>query len=375
MNEARAKRPRIAVIRTSSIGDVVLASACLDLATKMGIDVVWLGRDPALSLLKAAWPDVRFIDMPRSISKFNLADFFTNLGPVDAVVDLQTNLRSHGLLRFFKKRGVRCVSARKYQRRRVLLILMARFRQRIHPTQTNLVSEKFRQFKVMLDAFVKAAIYCGINPEDIADNIGQTKPNLGLIAKKPITGSWGHDLKFGNWIAIAPGASYSTKQAPIALWQESLATFLNSNPDHAAYGLLIAGSDSDRKSTVELLDQIDWPGPALNLAGKLSLVETAQALSKVKVLLTNDSGLLHIAESVGTPVIAVFGPTTENFGFPPWHPNSRVFSSPIGCRPCSKHGQHPCRYGDKLCFESINTQAVGRATASICSEVGDGKGL
>ncbi len=365
MTDKKPKTIRIAVIRTSSIGDVVLASACLNLAAKLGVEVVWLGREPSLGLLKAAWPNVPFIVVPQNLSKLNRTDFFASVGPIDAVVDLQTNLRSRALLRLFKKRAIRGVSSRKFQRRRLFLILAARWRNRVVPTDTTLKNERFRQYKVMLEAFAKALVYCGLKPKTIAAQLVRARPDLSSLANKPIESSWGHDLRFGTWIAIAPGASYPTKQAPLALWKESLSTLLELKSEQASSGLLITGSDTDRKSAVELLDSLDWHGPVLNMAGKLSLVETAQALSKVKVLLTNDSGLLHIAESVGTPVLAVFGPTSEEFGFPPWREESQVFSSPIGCRPCSKHGKSPCRYGDKLCFEAIATQAIGQATLKL----------
>jgi ADP-heptose:LPS heptosyltransferase len=375
LSDKKPKTIRIAVIRTSSIGDVVLASACLNLAAKLGVEVVWLGREPALGLLKMAWPDVSCVVVPQTISKLSMTDFFASVGSVDVVVDLQTNLRSRALLRLFRKRGVQSVSSRKFQRRRLFLILAARLRSRTVPTDTTLKSERFRQYKVMLDAFAKALIYCGLKPKVIAPLLVQARPDLSTLAKKPIESSWGNDLKFGTWIAIAPGASYPTKQAPLALWKESLSAFSELQSDHptppSTIGLLITGSDTDRKPAVELLDSLDWQGPVLNMAGKLSLVETAQALSKVKVLLTNDSGLLHIAESVGTPVLAVFGPTSEDFGFPPWRKESQVFSSPIGCRPCSKHGKAPCRYGDKLCFEAIATKTIGQVAINLSTQVSE----
>lgn len=361
------KLPRIAVIRTSSIGDVVLASACLDLAKRLEIEVVWIGREPAMSLLKAGWPDVTFFTLPQSISQFQASTFFKELGPIDVVVDLQTNLRSKSIVRLFKKRGVPTISAHKYQRRRLLMIAAARIRQRILPIQIRPGADNFRQYKEMLQAFAKAAVYAGIEPERLSVELPLARPNLSLIAQTTVEASWVHELKFGDWIALAPGASYPTKQSPIRLWTEALETVVHLKPEAAVCGLFLAGSELDRKFALEVLDQLNWRGPVLNMAGKLTLVETAQALAKMRVLLTNDSGLLHIAESVGTPVVAIFGPTSEDFGFPPWRPESVVFSSPTGCRPCSKHGKKTCRFHDKLCFEAVNTLAVGSAAAKLIS--------
>lgn len=365
MSALTVKKPRIAVIRTSSIGDVVLASACLDLAQRLDVEVVWLGREPALSLLRAAWPAVTFLSMPQTISDFQTTDFFKDLGPIQAVVDLQTNLRSKALVRLLRRRGVFSVTSSKQQRRRFFIIAMAYMRQRVLPTITQPVADRFRQYKEMLNAFARALVSVGVDPEILAPQLDRAHPNLAALASEPILGSWGNELKFGDWIGIAPGASYQTKQTPIGVWVEVLETFVRLKPDAVACGLFIAGNEADRKVALELLDRLHWKGPVLNMAGKLTLVETGQALAKMRVLLTNDSGLLHIAESVGTPVIAIFGPTSEQFGFAPWRPESTVFSSPAGCRPCSKHGKKLCRFDDKLCFESVNTLAVGAAAARL----------
>jgi ADP-heptose:LPS heptosyltransferase len=122
--------------------------------------------------------------------------------------------------------------------------------------------------------------------------------------------------------------------------------------------LVFFGDDQDRQAALKLADSLNWSGPVLNLAGRLSLWETAVALRETSSLLSNDSSLGHIAEAVDTPTGILFGPTIESFGFAPRMRQSRAFSTLLGCRPCSKHGKITCRYGDKLCFTSLRAEDV-----------------
>lgn len=212
------------------------------------------------------------------------------------------------------------------------------------------------QYKMMLDALADALKSRGImtltdkNRPSLIPFHGQDSDNL----------LW-RDMSFGGWLAVAPGASHKPKRAPSAVFQDVLAHLSRLLPkDQVNLGLVYVGSGEDRHAANKLMDDLQWPGPVLNLAGKLTLEQSAVVLSKSQMLLSNDSGLTHIAEAVGTPVAVLFGPTVESFGFAPWRVESRAHSARIGCRPCSRHGKRPCRFGDHLCFHSIDTRAVAR---------------
>jgi ADP-heptose:LPS heptosyltransferase len=169
------------------------------------------------------------------------------------------------------------------------------------------------------------------------------------------------DLGGKKWVAVSPGASYETKQAPVELLIESLEKFrhlLQNKEDSKNIGLLLLGDQKDAEICQQLKNGLKWPDIVLNYAGQLSLWENAIVLKKVVCLLSTDSALAHIAEAVDTPVLVLFGPTVEGFGFAPRKKESRAFSSRIGCRPCSKHGKAPCRFGDKLCFQQISREDI-----------------
>jgi len=68
---------------------------------------------------------------------------------------------------------------------------------------------------------------------------------------------------------------------------------------------------------------------------------------------TNDTGPMHLAEALGVPVLAFFGPTVREFGFAPWRPESRVLEVTLNCRPCSLHGGRVCPRKHFRCLRGI----------------------
>ena len=86
--------------------------------------------------------------------------------------------------------------------------------------------------------------------------------------------------------------------------------------------------------------------------------EVASLLSKTLVNITNDSGLMHISSAVGTPTVALFGPTHEQLGFYPLGLHDRILGTNETCRPCSLHGSEPCHREEQYCFTRLTTDFV-----------------
>lgn len=355
---------KIALLRSTSIGDVVLATACIDLLRQIPapVQITWVGRKPALQLIASAFPDIRTVEVDPDISNYQ-EKVVQELKDVHFAIDLQSNLRSQLLCRALK-RDYKIPSYVCYKRSidRGTMTISSRLRGRRRALPDSYVATGTHQFAMMTGTLKDALqVHLPVEMKDGLDKI-QAYPLLPTAhdaGQKP----WQKELKFGHWLAIATGAAHDAKKAPLSLLRDSLellSRHLRQDPAmrERSVGLLFVGNDSDRESALSILDSIDWPGPLLNLAGKLSLWETALALKDTDGLLCNDSGLLHIAEAVGVPVAALFGPTVEAFGFAPWRPESKAFSSMLGCRPCSKHGQLDCRFGDKLCFGLIQPAQV-----------------
>ena len=89
------------------------------------------------------------------------------------------------------------------------------------------------------------------------------------------------------------------------------------------------------------------------MAGQLNLLQSSALLRKCLLLVTNDSAPLHLASATDTPVIAIFGPTVQDFGFYPYKVRHKIIEKKLFCRPCSKHGGMHCPIKTFECMEKI----------------------
>jgi ADP-heptose:LPS heptosyltransferase len=357
---------KITIYRTSSLGDMVLATSCLDLLDKLPVpaEITWVGRGPALAMIQASWPNIKTINVPRSATFSDLQKVAGQLSNQHLIIDLQCNLRSQWLcLNLKSSHNVPSFSTDKAQFARSKLLVEARVRGRRRPLPEKSLQAPRLQHEMMCDA-LKKGLRAHL-PIEMLDGLDLIDAVPRLNIPDSFDSPWRKELKFGAWIAIAPGAAHPTKQTPLEIIKdilEGLAIDLTSKEQvsRLPFGLVFLGDENDRLAARTILNTLNWPGPVLNLCGMLSLWETGIALSETSCLLSNDSSLGHIAEAVGTPSNILFGPTIESFGFPPRMRRSRAFSSLTGCRPCSKHGKIACRYDDKLCFHSIPVPTVVR---------------
>ncbi|MFA5972003.1 MAG: glycosyltransferase family 9 protein [Lentimicrobiaceae bacterium] len=153
-------------------------------------------------------------------------------------------------------------------------------------------------------------------------------------------------------LVIAPGAQWENKR-----WlAEGFAAAANTFCMKAgAYPVLIGGpGDIDTCTRVQNLMKL----PSLNLAGKLNLMGSASLLGKAAMVFTNDTGMLHMAQAMKAPVVAVYGPTTRELGFFPLPENSRVAEIDISCRPCTQKGLHHCPKKHFRCMNDLKPEVV-----------------
>ena len=103
----------------------------------------------------------------------------------------------------------------------------------------------------------------------------------------------------------------------------------------------------------------------MNLIGKTDVPTLAGVLTAARMLVANDSGALHLAAAVGTPVTAIFGPTDERITAPrPAHPSRSaavVLTHPVWCRPC---GLRECPL-DHACMRGIEVTAAVDAAMRV----------
>jgi lipopolysaccharide heptosyltransferase II len=160
-------------------------------------------------------------------------------------------------------------------------------------------------------------------------------------------------------LAVAPGAHWSTKRWPV----ERFAVVAQTLAQMQQAAVVVLGSAEDRPLAQQLCQQLSVP--VLNSTGNLSLMHTAALLQQCRLLLSNDSGLMHMAAALQVPVVAIFGPTVQEFGFYPFKASAQVVSATIACRPCSTKGSTRCPRGHHQCMQQVTVAHVLAAASKI----------
>jgi len=107
-----------------------------------------------------------------------------------------------------------------------------------------------------------------------------------------------------------------------------------------------------------------FSGDARDMSNATSLRESCALIACCRALISGDSGPMHLAVAAGVPVIALFGPTTQEWGFFPTGPHDIVLESALPCRPCSLHGKTDCsRSGE--CLTIISPEQILRVIEGI----------
>ena len=156
-------------------------------------------------------------------------------------------------------------------------------------------------------------------------------------------------LKTRPYYCMAPASVWFTKQMPEEKWIELIK--LKSNE---AKIFLLGGPDDfslcDRILKESSVDDVE------NLAGQLSLMESAALIKDAKRTYVNDSGPLHLASSVNAPVTAFFCSTIPSFGFGPLSEDSQTIETreKLSCKPCGLHGLKQCPKNHFKCGNGID---------------------
>ncbi|MES2125346.1 MAG: glycosyltransferase family 9 protein, partial [Gemmatimonadota bacterium] len=158
-------------------------------------------------------------------------------------------------------------------------------------------------------------------------------------------------------LAFAPGAAHFTKRWPVDRWQ-ALVRRVRTNAD-----VVVVGGPGDREIADAIVEAGE--GSAASAAGEFSLTGTAALLKRSRAVVSCDTGVLHLATAVGTPVAGMYGPTVEQFGFFPYRARATVLQRELDCRPCSSHGGPVCPLGHHRCMREILPEAVAAAIATL----------
>ncbi|MEW6510803.1 MAG: lipopolysaccharide heptosyltransferase II [Bacteroidota bacterium] len=339
------------IIRLSSVGDVVLSSPLVRALR---------GRFPSCQIdycVKSAYADlVRHSPHLSHVIEFpdhgGLADLLRLRSRIasagyDLIIDIHDSIRSR-LLCAGSRRVVR-VNKRKFAR-----MLLVRFKVDVYdrfggaPGVAERYLETVRPFGVLndrkgLDLFIPGEARASVD---------------SLLAEE-------HLLKGTPCIGICPSAKHGNKMWPA----ERFAAAAGALASQLGAAILLFGGETDRARCdhIALLIQREFTGPqVINLAGWSSLIETAAALERCRVVLTNDTGLMHIAAARGVKLVAMFGPTVRRFGFFPPEATSRVVEQQnLSCRPCTHIGLPRCPKRHFRCMKDTSVETVVAAAAGL----------
>ena len=150
-----------------------------------------------------------------------------------------------------------------------------------------------------------------------------------------------------GYIGIVIGAALNTKKLPV----DKIRELCNS----IQYPIMLLGGKEDKENgdIIAMGDDIK----IYNSCGKFTLNESAQLVKKAKLIITHDTGLMHVAAAFNKPIISIWGNTTPLFGMEPYYrenslATNKIFELELSCRPCSKIGYSKCPKGHFKCMQN-----------------------
>lgn len=153
-------------------------------------------------------------------------------------------------------------------------------------------------------------------------------------------------------LALGAGAEFGSSKR----WPEAYYAEVARQKIKAGWTVWLFGSPKDRPITERVNAMVDQA--CVNIAGRTELAETIALLSLVQGVVTNDSGLMHMAAALGKPLVAVYGSTSPNFT-PPLSDKAVVLQLQLPCQPCF---QRECPLKHHLCMRDLTP---GRVLAAM----------
>lgn len=326
--------PHILLVRFGAMGDTLLMT-------------------PLIRALRSKHPDARIT----VVTKREYASLFQHnprvsevigLEPGGSLAELGRRIRAagpthrldlHGSLRSRALRwrvGGRWTSYPKHRLARAALIRLKRDRYRDRRPVAERYFDAARELEVLPDGGSLELFLPRPALEDAERFLAQH--NLGLRRQL---------------IALAPGASRATKRWPTHHWIALARRLLEAGND-----AVIVGGPAELAVGEEIARAAADAGGIGSAAGAFDLPGTAALLKRARALVAGDTGAMHLATAVGTPVVALFGPTVEAFGFFPYRAKATVLQRDLACRPCSAQGGARCPLKHHRCLQDLQPADV-----------------
>jgi ADP-heptose:LPS heptosyltransferase len=328
---------KILIIRFSSIGDIVLTTPVIRCLKKQveGATIHYLTKATYAAILEAN-PFIDHIhtlatDIQETIEGLQAENF-------DLVVDLHHNLRSLRVINALKK------PHKSFPKLNIQKWLLTNFKINLLPKAH------------IVDRYMQTVAHLGVKNDGAGLDYfipATTKIQPGDIPTA-------HEL---GYIGVVIGAAHATKKLP----SEKLAALVNAI-DHPI--ILLGGKEDQLQG--EALAALD-PIKIYNACGKFTLNESAELVKRAKLIITHDTGLMHIAAAFNRPVISVWGNTVPAFGMYPYFGKHSAAQSmlvevtTVRCRPCSKIGYKTCPKKHFRCMQEIDLAEIRQLAQRILS--------
>jgi len=315
------------IIRFSSIGDIVLTTPVVRCLKEQvpGAEVHYLTKASFLPVLKAN----PYIDKLFAIQE-NIGEVIPDLKNenYDLIIDLHKNFRSKGVILNLRKPSA------SFDKINFEKWLIVNFKiNRLPPI--HIVDRYFQAVKMLEVINDGKGLNYYIPPQD--------EVNLKHLPEK-----------FGKgYIAWVIGGKHNTKIYP----EEKIIEVLKKIEEPVA---LLGGPDDEAKG-----DRIQKAAGGLvyNACGKFNINGSASLVKQARKVITNDTGLMHVAAAFKKEIISIWGNTLPEFGMYPYMPGEEEKSKilevkGLSCRPCSKIGFEKCPKGHFKCMQEIDVGEI-----------------
>jgi ADP-heptose:LPS heptosyltransferase len=333
---------KVLIIRFSSFGDIVQCSAVVELIRQKYPDaqIDWVTRSEFDYLVKLNSHVNHVWSFNKKEGLVGLLKLAKNLRfeKYDHVYDAHNNLRSNLLSIYLRMTLAKRAHWLKRPKDRLKRILLFSFRINTFPYPFRGIESFFRPLK-------KWEILPSARQKMVSWNF--TKENRQKVL--PF-------LKNTNIIVLVPSAAWEMKRWPLDHWKK-LITLM---PERS---FIILGGKED--TFCEELKAIS-PTKVQNLAGKLSLVESCALIEQSSLVVSADTGLLHVADVLGVKAISLMGPTA--FGFTTSEQIVTI-EMDLACRPCTKDGRGACSQSVyQLCMVGVTAELVAKEIRRLVRE-------
>ncbi len=191
--------------------------------------------------------------------------------------------------------------------------------------------------------------------KDVTDAIPVPRLDLSGCDVDTAMGALGLEPPQGKLLILCPGAEYG----PAKCWPQDYYGELARRVIDQGWSVWLFGSDKDREACSGV-DTVTG-GRCVNLSGRTSLAQAVDLMSTADAVVSNDSGLMHVAAALDRPLVAIYGSSDPGFT-PPLNPRNRILHLGLDCGPCFKR---ECPKGELKCLEGISVDMVLAALQQV----------